>query len=247
MKPATPLAVGKDTQFTLDRNESVDLSVNLAKSTSYYLQADLRLVEGRMTNIQMQMDLLKSNGAMVKSYLLSANDIHAVSRVAATFTAPAAGAYRIRVKNAGMPMEYWVRLMPAAKRTFVAFPTGNAEFQPLAIGPENGKGGLFGGRDGEDPWFAYHRITLQPGKYNISLYMRQTEEGMRTNLQGQIRLLDPYGVGLASEWWLVMNAIDYEARIEKPLVVIKPTTYIFKVWNNMTSRPAHYTVGIEKA
>jgi hypothetical protein len=243
-KPATKIAVGTSTNFTLDKFESKDLAITLGKG-QHYIQADLKLVEGRQTNIQMQIDLLKTNGTMVQSRIVYANDIHAVTRVGATFNVAAAGAYRLRVKNDSVPMEYWVRVWPLAKRTFVAFPSGNGELKPLAIGSEAGKGGTFGKQNGEEPWWAYHKITLQPGKYDISLYMQQVEEGKRTNLMGSIELLDAFGVS-PGNWKLNMNEIDYEARVAKQLVVIKPTTYIFKVTNGNYGDAANYTVGIEK-
>lgn len=244
-RPAEKAAIGTTVHFTLEAKESKDIAISLPKG-DYVVQADLKLVEESYTNIQMKIDLLKTNGVLVQERVLNANEIHRVSRLAGSIRLPKPLGARLRVTNDSRPMEMWITVFPAARRTFVPFafdPTGT--IQPLGIGDANGKGGTLA-KQPEDGFYAFHKATLPAGKYDVSLYLKLTE-GESSNLMGSIRLLDPYGVPLKDDWTLNVNEIDKEVRKDKRLTLIKPTTVIFMVTGNNSSRTYDYTVGIEKA
>lgn len=240
MRPADPAPVGKTVHFTLDKTEQKDLAITLAPG-SYYLQADIKRVDDKNSNIIAAIDFLKSNGAVVQSNVLTANEVHPVARVATTFTVAKPLAARLRVKNEDAAKEFWITVMPQAKKTFMPFSFAHGDLKPLGIGAANGKGGSLGESE-----YAFHTIKLPAGKYNVSLYMKQAD-GKSTNLMGQLLLLDVYGVTSKSPAYLLnVNAVDVETRQEQRLVLIKPQTVLFRV-TNTNNKPIEYTIDIEKA
>ena len=64
MRPATKIAVGATTHFTLDKGEQKDFGIQLAKG-SYYIIWDIARMDGKHWNMIAQVQLLKSNGSMV--------------------------------------------------------------------------------------------------------------------------------------------------------------------------------------
>jgi hypothetical protein len=243
-RPAEKGAVGTTVHFTLEGKESKDIAISLPKG-DYVIQADLKLVEEKSTNVQMQVDLLKTNGVLVENRILSANEIHRVARIANTFHLAKPLGARLRVTNENVPMEMWITVIPTARRTFLPFPYYEGEIQPLGIGEANGKGGTLA-KSAEDGFYAFHKVSLPPGKYDVSLYLKQTDGGS-SNLMGSLVLLDKFGVPDKQNWKLNVNEIDKETRSDKRLVVIKPATYYFLVTNSDGSKVYDYTVGIEKA
>jgi hypothetical protein len=237
MKPATKVAVGETTHFTLDKNEDRDLAVQLAKG-SYYIVCDLARVDGKTDTIIGTVQLLKSNGAMVKDGLLRIAEMGPVVRVGNKFAVAKAFASRIRVLNTDEPVDVWVTVIPAAKMKFIAFGFPNGELKPLGIGTNEGKGGQLGKNE-----YAFHSITLKPGKYDVSLYMKQLEAKSDT-LFGSMYRMDAYGFRVPL-WKVDVTLIGKEGREEKQLVLTKEQTVIFEVLD--TDNPAEYTVGIEKA
>jgi hypothetical protein len=239
-RPADPLAAGKTVHFTLDKEEEKDFSISLAPG-SYYLQWDMQLPDGESTNIQATADLLKTNGSLVEGRILSANEIGKTARVAKVFKVAKPLAARIRVKNASMPMEFWMTVVPAAKKTFLPFAFPDGDLKPLGVGANNGKGGTL-----DKKAYAYHTIKLAPGKYDVSLYMKQPDND-KTNLQGKLDLMDAFGVPSPMDWRLHVNEIGLDTRQEKRLLLLKPQTLIFRVTNDSSFKPVEYIVGIEKA
>lgn len=243
-RPAEKGAPGTTVHFTLKAKEGKDIAMALPKG-EYVIQADLKLVEDKSSNVQMEVDLLKTNGVSVEDRVLSSNAIHRVARVAKTFRLAKPLAARLRVTNGGAPMEFWLTVIPSAKRTFLPFAFSNAPIKPVAIGTDSGKGGMLA-KSPEDGFYTFHKVALPAGKYDVSLYLKQAD-GVRSNLQGSLVLLDKFGVPDLTDWDLRVNEIDVETRKDKRLVLAKPTTVYFLVTNNSSFKPYEYTVGIEKA
>ena len=239
-RPADPISLTKTAHFTLDKNEEKDFALTLAPGT-YFIQWDLQRTDGNSSNIQASADLLKTNGVLVEGRILGSNEIGTTARVGATFKVAKSLASRIRVKNDSAAMEFWMTITPVAKKAFVPFGFPDGELKPLGIGAANGKGGTL-----EKNGYAYHKITLAPGKYDVSVYMKQTNKD-KTNLQGQLDLIDAFGVPDADNWRLNVNEIGLDTRQEKRLLLLKPRTVIFRVVNGSSSRPVEYTIDIEKA
>lgn len=237
-------AVGTTVHFTLEGGESKDIAISLPKG-DYVIQTDLKLVEEKATNMQMGISLLKSNGVLVEKNILTANEIHRVARVAKPLRLAKPLGARLRVTNDDVPMEFWVTVVAAAKRTFMPFAFDTSEIQPLGIGEANGKGGTLA-KSPENGFYTYHKAVLPAGKYDVSLYLKQTND-KSSNLQGSIVLLDPFGVPDQKSWKLNVNEIDKETRKDKRLVLLKPTTVFFLVTNDSSFNPYEYTVGIDKA
>ena len=237
-------AVGKTIHFTLEAGENKDIAIALPKG-EYVIQADLQLVGEKSTNMQMQVDLLKTNGVMVESRVLIANEIHRVARVAKALRLAKPLGARLRITNDDEPMEFWVTVYPKATRRFEPFAFAGGEVKELGIGEANGKGGTLA-EEPKDGFYAFHKIALPAGKYDISLYLKQVSKD-NSNLQGTVRLLDKFGVPLEDDWLLSVNEIDTEARKDKRLVLVKPAVVYFMVTDTNTSKAYDYTVGIEKA
>lgn len=242
-RPAEKGAVGATIHFTLEAKESKDIAISLPKG-DYVIQADLKLVEEKATNIQMKVDLLKSNGVLVEGRVLGANEIHRVARVANSLRLAKPLGARLRVTNEDVPMEFWITVIPAAKRVFMPFAFSDSEIQPLGIGEANGKGGTIAKRP-EDGFYTFHKATLPAGKYDVSLYLKQTD-GSQSNLMGTLTLLDKFGVASKDNWVLNVNEIGAETRKDKRLVLIKPTVVFFLVTNG-NNAVYDYTIGIDKA
>ena len=245
MRAADPISIGKTIHFTLDKGEQKDLAATFAPGT-YYIQADIKRVDEKPSNIIMHIDLLKTNGSEVQGGILGANEVHTIARVADNFTVSAPYtaakplAARLRVKNEDTALEYWLTIVPVSKRAFLPFPTGNGDLKPLGVGTENGKGGALEGNQ-----WAYHTIKLPAGKYNVSLYLKQPD-GTVSNLLADLLLLSPLGTEPSPRWLLGVNAVDKETRQEQRLTLLKSQTLIFRI-TNTNSNPVEYTVGIEKA
>ena len=236
MKPATKVAVGETVHFTLDKNEDKDLAVGLAKG-SYYIVCDLARVDGKTDTIIGAVQLLKSNGSMVKDGLLRIAEMGPVVRVGNKFSVAKSYAARLRVLNTDEPVDVWMTVVPAAKMKFIPFGFPNGELKPLGIGANEGKGGQLGKNE-----YAFHSIKLKPGKYDVSLYMKQLEDKSDTLFGGLYRL-DSYGFRVPL-WKIDLTVIAKEGRQEKQLVLTKEQTVIFEALD--TDNPAEYTVGIEK-
>lgn len=237
-------AVGTTIHFTLEAKESKDIAIALPKG-EFVIQADLKLVEEKDTNMQMEVDLLKTNGVLVEKRVLTANVIHRVARVAKPLRLAKPLGARLRVTNDDQPMEFWLTVIPTAKRVFMPFAYLGEEVQTLGVGEANGKGGMLA-KSPEDGFYHYHKIALPAGKYDISLYLKQAD-GVSSNLQGKVVLLDKFGVPDKTDWAFNVNEIDKEARKDKRLLLIKPATIYLLVTNDSSFKAFEYTVGIEKA
>src|SRR6266567_3613402 len=72
LRPAVRLPVGETIQLMLDKDESKDLSAQLGPG-SYYIVVDSRRGDGEISNIQVQVQLLKSNGSIIEPALVTVN------------------------------------------------------------------------------------------------------------------------------------------------------------------------------
>ncbi|MBC8137247.1 MAG: hypothetical protein H8F28_15310, partial [Fibrella sp.] len=201
-RPAEKGAVGNTIHFTLKAEESKDIAISLPKG-DYVIQADLKLVEQKDTNMQMEVDLLKTNGVMVEKRVLFANAVHRVARVAKPLRLVKPLGARLRVTNDSEPMEFWLTVIPAAKRTFLPLAYSSEAIGTLGIGEANGKGGMLA-KSPEDGFYHYHKVALPAGRYDISLYLKQTN-GVSSNLQGAVTLLDTFGAPDKTDWKLTVN------------------------------------------
>lgn len=238
LRPAIPLRLGQSVELMLDKDESKDVSAQLGPG-AYYVVVDSRRGDGEISNIQVQVQLLKSNGSIIEPGLVRINEICVSSRdsVRYTFTRPMA--VRFRVHSDQGPMLVWLTAVPVAKWAFVPFPAYNGEIKQLGIGPNNGKGGTL-----EKAAWAYHAIKLNEGKWNISLYAKR-QDGSNSNIQMDLEALDEFGMRLSPPWKLTLNEIGSEARREKELSLSKGRSLIFKVMNQHV--PMEYVVDIERA
>ncbi len=234
---AAKVAVGQVAHFTIDKNESKDVAIQLGANT-YYVLCDIKRVEEKPDVYSGSVDLLKTNGSKVQNGLLRFAEIGTVGRVGKKFTQLKPLAARLRFNNTDSPIEVWLRVVPAKNIKFIPFAYENSKLKPLGIGTNEGKGGTLD----KNEW-AYHSIKLPAGKWDVSLYFKGVD-GVNTNLSGQLDRLDPVGLRV-TDWRLNLNEIGKEARVEKRLTILKEQNVLFVVSN--TERPSEYIIGIEKA
>ena len=238
MRPAEKIAVGQTTHFTLDKDEQKDFGIQLAKG-SYYIVWDIARMDGKTWNMIAHVQLLKSNGSMVDSLFLHVNEVEPAARCGKKFDVKKPFMARLRCSNDEDPVDVWMTILPANKLKSLPYAFLKSEVQPLGIGTTEGKGGTL-----DDNGYAVHSAKLPAGKYDVSLYFKRLDGEKRSNLSGNLERWDPYGLEIP-RWHLDMNEIGLEARQEKRLILLKPTTVYFRVLN--TDAPVEYTVGIEKA
>ncbi len=235
--PATPLKVGQGGTTTLEKNASVDYTVSLPKGL-YRIVWDAERVDGRESNIQGELELLKPNGVVLNSSLASFNAIAVASRVGTTYRAPKPFVARFRLRNEDAPLHVWFRVV-SAQAARVPFGWG-AKVTPARISSDNGVGGSL-----EPNQSAFHAITLPPGKWSISLGL-QLPDGQNSNLQGSIDRLDAQGFMVKKDF-VSLNKIDTQARDEGILTITKPTPILLRVNNDSGGKSYKYDVTIEKA
>lgn len=238
MRPATKIAVGATTHFTLDKGEQKDFGIQLAKG-SYYIIWDVARMDGKHSNIIAKVQLLKSNGSMVNSSLLRVNELQPAARCGKKFDVAKPFTARLRCSNEDDPVDVWMTVMPVAKAKFIPFAFLKSEIQPLGIGTTEGKGGTLDHFE-----YAVHSTKLPAGKYDVSLYFKRLDGAKNSNLIGELERWDPYGLQ-TPVWDINLNEIGIEARNDKRLILTKPATVYFRVLNE--DAPVEYTVGIEKA
>lgn len=237
-RPATKIALGKTTEFTIDYGEDKDFAIQLAAG-SYYIIWDMKRVDEKSGINYARVHLLKSNGVMIKDSLLFVSDVGIAMRKGSKFNVAKPFAARLRVLNQGDPIQVWMTVMPAKQMKFIPFGFEDGDLKPLGIGAKNGKGGAL-----EYNKWAYHSIKLPAGKWDVSLYFKRMD-GKSGNMVGQLERLDQYGLPQASAWKLFMSQNGKESRQEQRLVLTKPATVVFQVVN--TQDPVEYVIGIEKA
>jgi hypothetical protein len=236
IRPATKMAVGETVHFTLDKGDQTDFAVLLAPG-AYYIVCDIASADGTIGALISKVQLLKSNGSVVKDGLLRIAEMGPVVRVGDKFTIDKPLAARLRVSNDDEAVDMWMTVIPAKQMRFVPFGFKDAALKPLAIGSENGKGGALAKNQ-----YAFHAITLQPGKYNVSLYFRQSNK-KNDSLIGSLERYDAYGFRIPL-WRVAIGSVGQEERRETSLLVTKPQTVIFRVVD--TDNPVDYIVGVEK-
>lgn len=237
MRPATKMAVGEITHFTLKLNESQDFAVQLGAG-SYYIAMDMKRVDEKPSNIIARVQLLKTNGVMVNGMLMNVNETGVTTRRGEIFKQVKPLTARLRVNSDTGTYEVWMRVVLVAKMAFTPFLSGDGDIKPLGIGGNDGKGGTL------KPYeWAYHSATLPAGKYDVTLYMKRVD-GRSSNIIGYLQQMDVYGFDV-NGGRINMNESGTEARKEMRLVLKKPTKVLFHVIND--DAPMEYTVGIDKA
>lgn len=234
-RPATPIKLMATAHFTLDKNEVIDFSIQLPPG-SYYIVLDAQRMEHNSGVIFANIDLLKSNGVLVKKKVLDMTEQSVAARSIGQFKVVKALPARLRVTNTDEMFDGWMTIIPAKQMKFIPFSFEDGALKPLTIGPE-GKGGELG----HYRW-AYHSIRLPAGKWNVSLYFRQ-KDGKSTSLLGGLERFDAYGVRVPL-WTIDVSTVGIENRGEKLLFLTKPQTVIFRVTN--VDFPVNYVIGIEK-
>lgn len=237
MRPATKVAINETTHFTLDKGDQQDFAVQLAAG-SYYIVCDLARVDGNRDTIFGQVQLLKSNGSMVKDGLLRIVEMGPVMRVGDKFTVAKPLAARLRVLNTDGAVDVWMTVIPAKQMKFIPYAFKNGDLKPLGLGATEGKGGQL-----EHNEYAFHTVKLKPGKYDVSLYFKQAS-GKSDSLIGSLDRYDAYGFRVPL-WKVDIGSIGLEARQEKRLVITKEQTVILRAFDS--DFPVEYTVGIEKS
>jgi len=238
IRPAEKIAAGATTHFTLDKNEQKDFAIQLNKG-GYYIIWDVARMDGKTWNIIAGVQLLKSNGSMVDRMLLNVNELQPAARCGKKFDVKKPFMARLRCSNEEDPIDVWMTVVPASKLKPMPFAFLKSDVQPLGIGTTEGKGGTL-----DHDRYAIHSTKLPAGKWDVSLYFKRQDGETRSNLMGDLQRWDPYGLKIQS-WNINMNEIGLEARVDKRLILTKPTTVFFRVLN--TDAPVEYTVGIEKA
>ncbi len=235
-RPADKIAMDVTAHFQVEANESKDFAIPFAAG-EFVVVLDLKRSDGMSSNITGGIKLLKSNGSIVNDNILHVNVIHVINRSMASIKVASPFTARLRVMM-DQQLEGWITVVPAAKMHFVPFGFPNGELLPLAIGNEQAKGGEL-----EPHSWAFHTIKLPAGKWNVSLYLAQTDNN-KTNLQGNLQQLTEFGV-IEPNTEIHMNEVDLEARKERMLVLTKPRTLIFRV--STEERKLKYDITIEKA
>ena len=235
--PPTPAKVGQTIAVTLDAKSSRDYAVSLGKG-DYRIIWDAQRVDGRNSNIMPQLQMLKPNGSIIDSNLISFNELGVVSRVGKTYHVIKPFVARLRLKTDDAPLKMWLTLVPVAQKNRVPFGWG-AKVTPARISSDNGVGGEL------EPYASvFHSITLPAGKWSISLGLK-LPDGENSNLMGSIDRLDAQGL-MVTPHMVNMNEIDNQARQEAIVTLLKPTYLLLRV-NNNDNKTYAYDVTIEKA
>ncbi|BDI30640.1 hypothetical protein CCAX7_26910 [Capsulimonas corticalis] len=236
---AIHMALGQTVHMTLDKGESTDYAIALSKG-DYDIILDVKRSDDQSRNIQAKVQLLKTNGVIVDSNLLSSNEIGVSTRVGRKFSIPKPLGARLRVSHdQEIPMDLWMTVVPAKQIKLLPFGFGNT-VSPAKIGTDAGVGGDLANFDS-----AYYSVTLPPGKWSISLGLN-LPKGEDTNLQGQVDLLNAYGFPDKMQF-VTVNEVGNQARVEGILVVTKPKPILLVVRNINGSKTYTYDLTIEKA
>lgn len=233
---------GQTFSVTLKEKQRQDFNLDLPKG-EFFVYCDGKIVDDT-PRIFGAIELLKRNGAKMPNYtgdLKFWAQNERVWREGAKFRLSAPTGIRLRLKNTGSETNtYWVKVVPTTNTQFVPFGY-KIPVIPAKIGSNNGAGGTL-----EPSQVVYQRATIPAGKWSISLGAQAEEARAYVTLT----VLD--AKGLASNYpYIISNAGETggEVRQEKILTFTKPTTLIFRVWNEgeSISYPTKYDVTIEPA
>ena len=234
----TPMKVGETVSMTLERDTSQDYVVSLGKG-SYRLVWDAERVDGTISNIIGKIQLLKPNGVIVDSRLLSFNETSVNGRIGMIYRSPKPFVARLRVFNGSGAARMWLSVVPIAKTARVPFGWG-ASVTPARIASENGVGGTL-----EPNAVLFHSVTLPKGKWSISLGLKAPGEE-RTNLIAHVAMLDAQGMTLDGRL-ILMNETELQARAEGIVTMTKPTPILLRVANRTENKAYAYDITIDKA
>jgi hypothetical protein len=225
----TPV-IGKLNQtysVVLEEKQRQDFNLDLPKG-EFFVYCDGATINDS-PRIFGSIELLKRNGAQMPEYTGALKfwaQNEKVWREGAKFRLKAPTGIRLRLKNTGSETNnYWVKVVPVTPQSqFVPFGF-KIPVTAAKIGPNNGAGGTLAPSQ-----VVFQRVTLPAGKWSYSLGAK----GMPSNFDGIISNADETGS---------------EVRKEKIIRLTKPTTLIFRVWNEgeSISYPTKYDVTIEPA
>jgi hypothetical protein len=241
----TPVVAKLNQTYSVVLNEKQrqDFNLDLPKG-EFFVYCDGATVDD-YPRIFGSIELLKRNGAQMPEYtgdLKFWAQNEKVWREGAKFRLKAATGIRLRLKNTGSETNnYWLKVVPVTVQSqFVPFGF-KIPVTPAKIGSNNGAGGTLAPSQ-----VVFQRATIPAGKWSYSLGA-QCEE---TRAYVSLIVLDAKGMPTNFDG-IISNAAETgsEVRKEKIIRLTKPTTLIFRVWNEgeTISYPTKYDITIEPA
>lgn len=262
---ATPLvaetrqaALSKPAEFTLDRDETMELDLRLAAG-EYLLTVDTRRVDGRISNLISKVSLLDGDGVVVRDAALSFNEIDRDFRRVSAFQLRRTATVSVRVVNSHDQADFMVVVHPLtagflarrrsgeppppdiaqddwpfaeAKAGWMPYPFfGKAAPRPIALDEEQ-TGELEVGES------AYYAVALPRGDYRAVLGLEQSRR-KNSNLIGYVALLD--SAGGSQEKIASINAIDVSYTAAGSFTMKRPTLVVLRV-TNTHENTVKYTV-----
>ena len=167
LDPAEHITVGQTVHTALAANGTKDYTISLNRG-SYLILLDSQRPDGSSGNIQATIRLLKNNGVVLNSDLLTCNEIAVATRVGTQFSMPKPLPARLRISSE-QDCEYWMTILPAGSAHFVPFGFGKT-VSPAKAGTEDGVGGTIP-KNGT----VYYKATLKPGKWSVTLGLATTD------------------------------------------------------------------------
>lgn len=206
---AEVLPLDKTTTFELENKGSKDFSVTLPKGDSYVV-LDYEREKGSFMGGSVE--LLKPNGVLVSKVVSIIEAYTLKSRLGSKFRVAVGTKYRMRVTlGEGGPTKFWLTVLPANRARFVPLGYGG-ELKTLKIGDENGEGATV-----EEAGHYYYRATLPPGKWSISLGVKQEK---RASYAFSVDLTDSLGLITTRGF---VTIIDYKSEpIRKEAILTVP-------------------------
>ncbi len=239
---------GQPTEFTLDRNETQVITLQLAAG-EYLLTVDTRRVDGQNRNLIGKVSLLDGDGVVVRDATLQFNAIDVSFRGVSAFHLRRATTVSVRVVNEHDRAEYMVvvHALPAgflARRSRAETPAtpvgtddlpfnvekagampypffGTTAPAPMALDEE---------RSGElaDGDSAYYALVPPRGDYRAVLGFTQTRRAS-SNLIGYVALLD--SAGGSQQLLAQINAIDVSFTEAGSFTLKRPGLVVLRVAN----------------
>lgn len=240
--------LSKPTEFTLDRDETMELSLRLAAG-EYLVTVDTRRVDGRVSNLMSKVSLLDGDGVVIRDAALSFNAIDRDHRRVSAFQLKRAATVAVRVVNTHDRADFMVVVHPLsagfldrrrrgeppppdiaqedwpfaeAKAGWMPYPFfGKVAPGPIVLDQEQ-TGELEIGES------AYYAIALPKGDYRAVLGLEQSRR-KSSNLMGHVALLD--SAGGSQETIARINAIDVSYTAAGSFTMKRPTLVVLRVTN----------------
>lgn len=234
----TPMKVGQTVSMELEPEGTTDYSVALGKG-AWRIVWDAERTDGQRGNLIGSIALLKINGAVVESRLVSMNELAVNARVGETYRTVKPTVARLRIKNGYGISKMWLTIVPLAQKTRVPWGWG-AAVTPARISADNGVGGELAPNA-----VVFHSITLPKGKWSLSLGLARLDK-VSGNLIGGVDVLDPQGF-TTKAGLINMNEISDQARVEGIMTVTKPTPILLRVSSHNGNAAYTYDITIAPA